>query len=815
MGCGESKEKAARQSDAARAESGTPECTTATAAPSTTDKRAATGVVCDGERHSSESAVPAMPSHDRLRSRSDEWPATPPGDRTLTPLRGGDAGTTTTAAAAAAATVDECCAPGTPLALTCGGDPAGSARGSQGRGAAEEAHSASIVACMPAASTVAVPAEVHRSGDGATEPLSAPGDAVPLQAWRSLSNSTATDAAPALHDTQLPLPPLRSLGSDGRTCEPRRATSAAPVHEAEGSCAWVARDLRWTGRMGESSSALMGTLGDTVVSTQPPSPQASRSSSCPPCALLSREPSAAAGPQPPSPPPASATPAAGAAGHHLPRSPSRHRGGGRPVEGGARTAELRTRHPTPLHSLPTPRSLREVDGAASPPTAAIAQPLCIPGESPTRSISGGRGGGASGGKSPATLSTQPPSAVPAARRSRSGSSPPLLSPRAPLPLLAEAQSSPRTPGRGATVSAHVTVPASGSAPDDVPLPQLPELFSAPYSSCACSTRGSITHGSGESALVALVAVPGNSPHAVRLYAGHSGAYQHTTQSSSWLMASMNSTDGAGGGGGGGVAAGGSAPSTPPTNSELVRQIRQPATHVKSILRRPGSAAAGASTMYGAVAASESDAANASHSRVLSLSTSGAAGGGTETNTTSTPRLLVGSGTMGLGADGRGSVSVPSSSLPDGAVRTDFIVLRSGGSDLDVANSAATPAEASPSPLTTRSPMYRGSPIAAWLQASGQAGAGSGTPPTAAGHRPLGHSQPRQRSPSMPMLLSPLAARQRPSAAASAPMLLSAAATEPSSLFLPETVAASARTSDEPPPDIQLVSPPPKRVHLAV
>ncbi|KAG5508516.1 hypothetical protein GH5_06764 [Leishmania sp. Ghana 2012 LV757] len=526
--------------------------------------------------------------------------------------------------------------------------------------------------------------------------------------------------------------------------------------------------------------------------------------------------------------------------------------------------------------------------------------------------SDGRGEGTSE-DSPATRSTQTPPAVPSAGQLSSSSSfslpsaswkqkpqlsvaqmlsarPPHDSASPPLRLPAQHSISTRRPAPTTTGSVNVSAPAGSDAPDDVPLPRHSDLLSPRQSRSAASVsnaggggtggvrtplppmpnsarhRSSVIHANGES-LVNAPSVPVASetaaltqPRAPRWELSSPSAHHLATGSNSWLLSSANNTDD----GSSDLAVGrrwsdGSAPSTSlPTNSELVRQIRQPMTHVKSILRKPGTVN---TIPYGAAAVNSGVATSASHSPLMSLSASGGwLGGSVKANAPSPPRILVGSDAAVT--DDKGAWAA-SASMTEPALQTDFVVLHRRTSDVDCVHSGAAPDDAAPLFFGSRSATCHGSPMVAWLrptlfrgegttgshasvvsQVSGESGSGFAADAVygslsanadetlssaVADHscefvRRLGHP------PATGRLFSPHAGQQRrwsrtcsddstnfgsASHGEVQALLPQLTVMVSSTSFMPDTVAMAGLTSDEPPPDIMLASPPPKRVHVVV
>ncbi|CAJ1007210.1 hypothetical protein Q4I28_002524 [Leishmania naiffi] len=529
---------------------------------------------------------------------------------------------------------------------------------------------------------------------------------------------------------------------------------------------------------------------------------------------------------------------------------------------------------------------------------------------------GGRGERTSGGNS-TTRSAQPPAVVSTPRRhSPSASSLPFAGRQQQQQQLTVALVSSfklphdslslslRTPAQrrtspctsGPTTPALVNITASGSrdAPEDVPLPQCVDLFGSLQPRSAASTSDVVsvsnggdgvggiltprshmsnsadTRGTGahtpntnlhapSSVTVTTGTVTLTQPHTLRMDVGSSNAHYFVGGSNNWLLGSIRSTDGdrADFVVGSRWCGGNLLSTPPPTNSEIVQQIRQPTMKVKSILRKPG----GTPTVaYGTTVVKDGDRANTNHAHVLQLSVNGGeVGGGAEMDANSTPRMLDNSGTAGSG-DER-ALGTPSSASQMG-LQTDFIVLRHTASDSDYVNSVTTTADALSSPAGARSLMHCGTQKSTWLQASphisesaannsvsgvlrtsiendrdflsgavhGPGNVGTdGTSPSAVVYRSLASPSRLPWSLSTPRKLSPYGAQQCCSnsidsgGGANAGNVSSggtqgppqSTATELSTLLTPDAAVTVGRTSNEPPPDIILASPPPKRVHVVV
>ncbi|AIN97086.1 hypothetical protein LPMP_170480 [Leishmania panamensis] len=526
---------------------------------------------------------------------------------------------------------------------------------------------------------------------------------------------------------------------------------------------------------------------------------------------------------------------------------------------------------------------------------------------------GGRGERTSGGNS-TTRSAQPPAVVAAPRRhSPSASSLPFAGRQQRLTVALVSSFKPphdsislslRTPAQRQTspckseptTPALINITASGSrdAPEDVPLPQCMDLFGTLQPSSAASTSdvvsvsnggdgvegiltprshmsnsadtcGTVAHThntnlhAASSVTVTTGTVTLTQPNTPRMDVGSSNAHYFVSGSNNWLLGSIRSTDGDRAGFVvGSRRCGGNLLSTPPpTNSEIVQQIRQPTMKVKSILRKPG----GIPTVaYGTTVVKDGDRANTNHAHVLQLSVNGGeVGGGAEMDANSTPRMLDNSGTAGSG-DER-ALGTPSSASQMG-LQTDFIVLRHTASDSDYVSSVTTTADALSSPAGSRSLMHCGTQKGTWFQASphtsesaannsvsgvlrtsiendcgflsgavhGPGNVGTdGTSPSAVVYRSLASPCRLPWSLSTPRKLSPYGAQQRCSnsidsgGGANVGNVSSGGTQEPpqstvtelSTLFTPDAVVAVGRTPNEPPPDIILASPPPKRVHVVV
>ncbi|KAG5503791.1 hypothetical protein JIQ42_07308 [Leishmania sp. Namibia] len=517
---------------------------------------------------------------------------------------------------------------------------------------------------------------------------------------------------------------------------------------------------------------------------------------------------------------------------------------------------------------------------------------------------------------PATRSTQTPPAVPSAGQLSSSSSdssfslpsaswkqkpqlsvaqmlsarPPHDSDSPPLRVPAQHPFSARRPAPTTTRPVNVSASAGSDAPDDVPPPRHSDLLSPRQARNAASVsnaggggtggvrtplapmhnsarhRSSVIHVNGES-LVNAPSVPVASemaaltqPRAPRWELRSPNAHHLATGSNSWLLGSANNTDD----GSSGLAVGrrwcdGSAPSTSlPTNSELVRQIRQPTTHVKSILRKPGAVN---TIPYGAAAVNSGVATSASHSPVMSLSANGGwLGGSVKTNAPSPPRILVGSDAAVI--DDKGTWAT-SASMTEPALQTDFVVLHRRTSDVDCVHSGAAPDDAAPLSFGSRSATCHGSPMGARLRptlfkgecttssyasvvsrVSGESGSGfaadavygslSANADDTLSSAVADHSCEFVRRLGQPLatgrLFSPHAGQQRrwsrtcsddsanfgsASHGEVQALLPQLTVMVSSTSFMPDTVAMAGLTSDEPPPDIMLAFPPPKRVHVVV
>ncbi|KAG5481513.1 hypothetical protein LSCM1_05531 [Leishmania martiniquensis] len=449
---------------------------------------------------------------------------------------------------------------------------------------------------------------------------------------------------------------------------------------------------------------------------------------------------------------------------------------------------------------------------------------------------------------------------------------------------------PRRPAPATTGPANFSVPACSDAPDDVLLPQRSDVLSLiPASSTAGigNAGGGRTGGvrtpplpmysaarqrsfamqeysesllTAPSVAVTTGAAATTQPRTSRWECGSSKAHSLAAGGSSWRSSSMNSADCDSGGFAGGTRWHDAGLSTTllPTNVELVRQIRQPTTHVKSILRKTGGFKAIANSE---AAVNDDGAAGVNNSRVRSLSANGGCrvAGNAETTANSSYRILAGSSSSSA-VGGDRWVSVTSSSMTEAAPQTDFIVLRSSTSEVDCANRRATPEDASPLPLGGRSATYDGSLRGAWSQpkllknesatsrkASDilRVGADSGSDfvadavasasadgasPGAAADRSYEFPRRLPQSPFVSRRISPHAAQQRhssdigrsesanfgnPSNGEMEALLSQSTEVGPSTSIMPDTVATACRTSDEPPPDIMLAAPSPKRVHVVV
>ncbi|KPI86417.1 hypothetical protein ABL78_4533 [Leptomonas seymouri] len=287
----------------------------------------------------------------------------------------------------------------------------------------------------------------------------------------------------------------------------------------------------------------------------------------------------------------------------------------------------------------------------------------------------------------------------------------------------------------------------------------------------------------------------------------------------------------GGGGGGSGSRGTSAhvTGTPPTNSELVRQINQPTMKIKSILRKQSSsttttAPSGASMTSGDGATATTLGSSGTHTRMLSRP---------------------------MAYDGCTSCV---SSPPDTALRTDFITKRHSHSDVDATSLLASPLPG-PSPLPSAnaqspSPLSSGFVLnggvvgasAASIGGSPSTGttsgvegrSGSDSSPLQKGRQgqggdvgvgrlalsltPAPQQLPRTPRASPPNRRGRCALTESPNSAgrnavgdtAASPVdARAAAAGEPEGV-----TTFVGRTSDEPPPDIMLATPM-RRVHVVV
>ncbi|KAG5482161.1 hypothetical protein CUR178_06020 [Leishmania enriettii] len=516
--------------------------------------------------------------------------------------------------------------------------------------------------------------------------------------------------------------------------------------------------------------------------------------------------------------------------------------------------------------------------------------------------------------SPATRSTQTPPAVPSAGQLSSSSSASFSLPSAlwtqkpqlsvaqmlsarplhvtdspSLRVPAQHQISARRPALTTTGSVNVSASAGSDAPDDVPLPRHSDLSPRQARNTASASnadgggtggvrtplppmrnsarqRSSVIHANGES-LVNTPSVPMASetatltqPRAPRRELRCPRAQHLATGSDSWLLSSANNTDE----GSSGLAVGRrwsdwSAPSTSlPTNSELVRQIRQPTTHVKSILRKPGTVN---TIPYGAAAVNSGVATSASHFPVMSLSANGGwLGGSIKTNAPSPRRILVGSDAAVI--DDKGTWAL-SASMTEPALQTDFVTHHRRTSDVNCVHSGTALDGVTPVSFGLRSATCHDSPIRAWLRptlfkgegttssyasavsrVSGESGSGfaadamygslsanaDDTLFSAAADHSCEFVRQLGQPPATGRLFSPHAGQQRrwsrtcsddsanfgsSSHGAVQPLLPQFTVTVSSTSFMPDTVAMAGPTSDEPPPDIMLASPPPKRVHVVV
>ncbi|TPP55113.1 hypothetical protein CGC20_37790 [Leishmania donovani] len=761
----------------------------------------------------------------------------------------------------------------------------------------------------------------------------------------ALPSGAAHSTAALAYIDSSSLPPQHSLSSVAYKTHLAEQPSSASPQSVSDTHAAASRELRRGANINEGGSVLTWTLGDTDTtrtsflqtagSTQPPSLQASRSSSCQPVVL----PVAQQASPSPSQSPATVVETTAAATETAPASQprsvltaeaqrdlqlasaSRLSGSGGPVARRCHSALASLARRSPCAEVKA--TLRNAVDASEPMDATAGTPARPSyesardaGASPFGEASDGcRESGS--GVIPTARLTQPPQAVAAARQhSRSESLLPSTSgrqqqltvalmptfrpphdstspsPRTPAPQ----QTSPRTSAPATTAPVNVTASAISDAPDDVPLPQHLDLFTAlPASNTAsagtaggysnfgdgdaggvlhprlpmpnsANIRGMGTHTNSESLCAASSSATTTGTETPtktrtsRLELGSWNTHHFASSNSSWLLSSMKSTDG----GSGGLAVGsrwndGSCTSTPhPTNSELFRQLRQPNTRVKSILRKSGSSAAVA---YGATVMNDGDQANTNRSCVLSPSVhGGGVGGRAETTACTTPRIPASSGAAG-GGDGR--TSAMPSPIDEPALQMDFIVLRHTTSDADCVNGSATPADASPSPAGLRSRTHRGFPTGTWPQPNpdninsvansnvscvlctgfengkgafadgvhGSDDAGTdNTPLSLAVQRSLASPCRLSRSPSTPGYPSPHRTQQcrssgmRRGGDANVGNISNgktqvlpppSTATELPILFARETVAAAGCTSDEPPPDIMLASPPPKRVRVVV
>ncbi|KAL7699093.1 hypothetical protein NQL31_001955 [Lotmaria passim] len=294
---------------------------------------------------------------------------------------------------------------------------------------------------------------------------------------------------------------------------------------------------------------------------------------------------------------------------------------------------------------------------------------------------------------------------------------------------------------------------------------------------------------------------------------------------SWLVCSNLDSSGGGSSSGGGTGA--AFPGTPPTNSELVRQINQPTTNIKSILRKRTSpvtatATATTTTHYGGATTTDNSegstmtgpaalGASAAHSCTLSLSLTNTAGGGA-----SSPRLMLN--------DSRNSAVA--SSPPDAALRTDFISTRQPNSDIET-TSPLRPH------LLGASPPFGGH-VASPQTPPGSFGVNSGVavaPSTAlsnSGEASLNvtaTSAGNAASAGMMHDGSPAAEAEKGSQGQSERVggRQSLSSSQPAAQRSPGTPGDASEgtapgvlghTSDEPPPDIMLAVPP-KRVHVVI
>jgi hypothetical protein len=333
-----------------------------------------------------------------------------------------------------------------------------------------------------------------------------------------------------------------------------------------------------------------------------------------------------------------------------------------------------------------------------PPTAATPTvfPLPLQRQQHTRSFSG-----------PVTTTTTTAGAAAASPR-----------PRIPLqlvsPQLSREATSPTPSAAGAVATAD-----GSDAPHEVPLPEIVGFFamSPTQSSSAlpAATQGSslsggdaspcrrgsgspglhslaaplvvLTDGEGYNSyahLSASAAPTLTSPFTTHglSYSTHSSSLNGVSGNTGWLTGC--NTDGGVGTGGAAVTA--NCLSTPPTTSELVRQINQPTTNIKSILRKRASSATaaaqhGAGTDADRASTTALGASAGAHSRVLSLSLTNAGG------SAPSPRLTTGDGRV--------------ASLSEAALRTDFIMTRYSTSDIDTVSPLRAPL------LTGLSPSPRG------------------------------------------------------------------------------------------------------------
>ncbi|CAG9572277.1 hypothetical protein LMJF_17_0520 [Leishmania major strain Friedlin] len=760
----------------------------------------------------------------------------------------------------------------------------------------------------------------------------------------ALPSGTAHSTAAVAYVDSSSLPPQHSLSSVAYTTHLAEQPSSASLQSVSDAHAAASRELGRGANINASGSVLTWTLDDTDTtrtsflqtagSTQPPSLQASRSSSCQPVVL----PVAQQASPSPSPSPATVAETKGAANEPAPAtqprsvltaeaqrnlqlaSASRLSGSGGPVARRCHSALTSLARRSPCAEVKA--TLRSVVAASGPMDATAGTPARPSyesgrdaGESPLGEASDGCRESRSGAIPTARL-TQPPQAVAAARQhSRSDSllpstpgrqqqlavalmpsfTPPHDSTSPSLRTPAPQQTSPCTSAPAVSAPVNVTVSAISDAPDDVPLPQHLDLFTVlPASNTAsagtaggysnfgdgdaggvlrprlpmpnsANIRGIGTHANSENLCAAYSSVTTSgteTPTQTRTSRLNLGSWNthHFASSSGWLSSSMKNTDG----GSGGLVVGsrwndGSCTSTPPpTNSELFRQIRQSTTHVKSILRKSGSST---EIAYGATVLNDGDQANKNRSCVLLPSVhGGGVGGRAETTACTTPRITASSGMAG---GGNGRTSAMSSPIDEPALQMDFIVLRHTTSDADRVNGSAKPADASPSPTGSRSRTHRGFPTGTWPQpnpdninsvansnvsgvlgtsvengkgvfadgvhGSGNAGTGS-TPLSSAVQRSLAFPCQLSRSPSTPGHPSPHRTQQcrssgmrhggganigNTSNGETQVLPPPSTATELPILFARDTVAAARCTSDEPPPEIILASPSPKRVRVVV